>query len=469
MSLNQPYDNLIVQPPGFVYPTLVKDLWLPNQKRWNETLIDLLFTPDTTQIIKQTIIINSNEQDYLCWELTPNGICHAKSAYYACLQGMYNVGEDRPSQPSPAVMQLMNQVWKSKAIIPRIQTFAWRFLCRALPTGARAGKFSKHIGKLCCRCGMEENDIHLFFTCPSVKASWFLHPWFIRTELIVHNCNSLAQIILNLLNINHPHVTLPNILTFLWCIWKSRNDEFFQRRSSQPYQISINANALSQNLELCEVKTQNMQEKEQQMTSVQLDDTLQGSTITTDRTIIGNVVFCDASWKCRDNQTSVGHEATGIGVYLRANVGGNQCSLMIQASASPASSAFQAEVMALLLAATLVRLLNITSPIYFSDNQLLAKVAASRRLDHPLLRWDSRNALAEFLDATSQSSSQVYHIKRDYNEEAHKCANQARRHCLDQPIFTCTSSAHVADVCPVVSVLQSAILQGFVLHVVLCN
>lgn len=126
-------------------------------------LVDSLFTPTFAEVIKQTPIIDSQEQDLLCWKLTTNGSGNAKSAYYACLQGLFDSGEKRPTQPSPDTVQLLNQVWKSKDIILRVQTFAWRFLRRALPTGARAGRFSKHIGKICCRCGSEEDDIHLFF------------------------------------------------------------------------------------------------------------------------------------------------------------------------------------------------------------------------------------------------------------------------------------------------------------------
>jgi hypothetical protein len=49
--------------------------------------------------------------------------------------------------------------------------------------------------------------------------------------MIIQNCDSLLQIILNLLNHNHPHATLNNIFTFMWCIWKSRNEQFFDTPS----------------------------------------------------------------------------------------------------------------------------------------------------------------------------------------------------------------------------------------------
>jgi hypothetical protein len=30
------YDALIIQPANFVYPSVVKDLWIPNQLAWND-------------------------------------------------------------------------------------------------------------------------------------------------------------------------------------------------------------------------------------------------------------------------------------------------------------------------------------------------------------------------------------------------------------------------------------------------
>ena len=84
-------------------------------------------------------------------------VCNAKSAYHACVQVLYEEKqEERPTPPSPGTIELFNQVWKSKEIIPRVQNLAWRFLRKKLPRGARAGRFSKHIDKLCCRCGMQK-------------------------------------------------------------------------------------------------------------------------------------------------------------------------------------------------------------------------------------------------------------------------------------------------------------------------
>ena len=90
------YDALITQPAGFVYPTQVKDLWMPNQRTWNHSLIDFLFQEPMAASIKQTPIRHSQGKDILCWKLTHLGKCNTKSAYRACLhRNRANQGQDR--------------------------------------------------------------------------------------------------------------------------------------------------------------------------------------------------------------------------------------------------------------------------------------------------------------------------------------------------------------------------------------
>lgn len=180
----------------------------------------------------------------------PSGKCNTKSAYRACLQRLQELGEPKPRQVHPVTVQLLKQIWRNKYITPRVQAFGWRFIRKALPTGARAGKYSTHISKLCSRCGLEEDDIHLFFTCNFARAAWFSAPWFIRSNYLTVNCDSLSQIIVNLLNMNHPHASLANILTFMWCLWKSRNDHLFGRKEGAPHKIQFMAHEIEQNLEL---------------------------------------------------------------------------------------------------------------------------------------------------------------------------------------------------------------------------
>jgi hypothetical protein len=45
------YDDLIIRHDGFTYPAAVKDLWLPNLKRWNVPMIQSLFLQPTASAI----------------------------------------------------------------------------------------------------------------------------------------------------------------------------------------------------------------------------------------------------------------------------------------------------------------------------------------------------------------------------------------------------------------------------------
>ena len=52
-------------------------------------------------------------------------------------------------------------------------------------------------------------------------------------------------VLLDFLRTRHPYGYLSNIFTFLWCLWKARNDFLFDRKKSLPHHVQIAANALS--------------------------------------------------------------------------------------------------------------------------------------------------------------------------------------------------------------------------------
>jgi hypothetical protein len=148
------YDDLIIQHPHFVYPVVVKDLWIPHTKHWNTELIDCLFQPNTANSIKAVKIIPYDDPDILCWKLTPNGKCSTKAAYKTCLQALFDAGTPKPTPPDTAALSLLHKVWNNKELLPRVKTFAWRIIRRAIPTAERASRYSKHISNICCRCGL---------------------------------------------------------------------------------------------------------------------------------------------------------------------------------------------------------------------------------------------------------------------------------------------------------------------------
>jgi hypothetical protein len=123
-------------------------------------------------------------------------------------------------------------------------------LARRRRASARQAAPSYLVEKCCCRCGLLETDFHLFFLCPFAKAAWFLSPWFLRPEVFTQNVDSFSSVLLSLLSLDHPEANLNSIATFLWCLWKARNDELFGRKKTKRKQIAMHAKALMLDLEV---------------------------------------------------------------------------------------------------------------------------------------------------------------------------------------------------------------------------
>jgi hypothetical protein len=399
---------------------------------------------------------------------------------------MQELGELAPRHVQPATLQILKQIWKNKQMPPRVQTFGWRFLRRAIPTGARAGKYSSHISKLCARCSIEEDDIHLFFTCPFSKAAWFSAPWFIRSEYITANCSSLTQIILNLLNMNHPYASLSNILNFMWCIWKSRNDNLFNRKAGAPYQVHQMAQAIKNNMEMLnsprapsQVQLQPRDTSLQDLScEMQLSDYAHrttvdilpdhGDTLKSDLLIPGTKIYSDATWKTKKAPGRADITSSGIGIFCQIQESNFKATVSIQASAPMTPSVLQAEAEALLLAARIASTFQLQDITFLKDNSTLAKAAAVRSVSHSQVPWEIRNHIAGYINLTQSLGASVYHIKRDLNGVAHDSAHQAIRQDASIPIFRCISSAHRNVSCPILSVVQQMQFQDVVIHAVNC-
>lgn len=114
-------------------------------------------------------------------------------------------------------IDILNQVWKSRTLAPRVKTFAWRLIRRAIDSALRASGFSKHIKKECCRCGCVEFDLHLFFLCTFSRSVWFKLGF--KSDILDHNLYP-PDVINLILSINHPDLNLEFIFTTLWNIWR---------------------------------------------------------------------------------------------------------------------------------------------------------------------------------------------------------------------------------------------------------
>jgi hypothetical protein len=458
------YDDLIIQQPGFQYPASPRDLWIPGEKAWDSNLVRSLFAQRTADSILATPILPVDEKDILCWKLTPNGKCSTKAAYKICLQVLQENGMPTPAPVSDTVKQLMTQVWKSKDMIPRIKTFIWRILRRALPSGNRASRFSRHIEKDCCRCGVPETDMHLFFLCPFAKAAWFDKPWFLRTEVITQNVHSVALVIKSLLWLNHPEANLTSIATFMWCIWKARNDELFCRKKHKPHQMIIQAKALISNLETQPAITHH-QEQASRAQNERADQPKSGDSVSSDFYFAGPKLYVDAAWKLPRHRAET---TAGLGIYLTFKEQNSHIDVLILAIKHGVTSPIQAEAHALTLAGRLAAGLHLREPTFFSDCANLVKAAAAQGASNPAMLWEIRRQAIEFQEDTKSLQPRIFHVRREINRVAHNCAHQAKRSMRSEPTRSCRNSAHSNSSCPVLAACLMLESQGVVIIYVQC-
>lgn len=375
-------------------------------------------------------------------------------------------------------MLAQRAVWKHKLMAPRVKTFAWRLLRHALPTGARAGRYSTHISTLCARCNLEEDDVHLFFGCSFARAAWYAHPWYIRSDVFLADNQSIVNIIHSIISMQHPHATIPNIFTFLWCLWKARNGVVFSRENTHPHQVHQAAHAISFSLS-SQVPCQGDRHPQQAPSTAQESDAptnihlqsegqiMQGSFIKSDMIIAGTKIYSDASWQKKNIPGRGESLATGIGIYIHIPGDGLDRKVMIQASTNAAHSPLFAEALALQFAAKVARRLQLQQVTFFTDNLSLAKMAASRNINDSSITWRCRAPISNFLQDTSPLLDAVYHIHRNINGIAHDCAHQVLNSRIES-VVGCTHSSHGNTSCPFMLSLHNFQVEGFVIHAILC-
>ena len=134
--------------------------------------------------------------------------------------------------------------------------------------------------------------MHLFFLCPFAKAAWYSSPWFIKTELLFNDHQSLPEMIGSLLSSNHPCISIKTLYTLFWCLWKSRSDFLFNKIKMHPTRIFSMVSALLQDSELYR------QQLCSQLRSEQADfqRLVQHGYQALHEATKGHILFSDAAW-----------------------------------------------------------------------------------------------------------------------------------------------------------------------------
>jgi hypothetical protein len=216
------HNHLNIQDSNFTYPDSVSDLWVPNTKTWNLSLLTTLFGSHIANEVANIPICNDGGEDVLIWKYTPSGICSSKSAYQIFDPSFYGHNAGPHQIISPQSRKILQEIWKCGNIPPRVQVFGWRLMRGAIATGLRAAARSKHIDQRCIRCGNNEDDFHLFFDCKFSQAVWFASPLGLRVEGLKRLENThIPEIIGYILMSYNNKESIPTILSILWSIWKA--------------------------------------------------------------------------------------------------------------------------------------------------------------------------------------------------------------------------------------------------------
>ena len=262
-------------------------------------------------------------------------------------------------------------------------------------------------------------------------------------------------------------VLLNFYFTFMWCLWKSRNDCLFCRKNGLPHQVNMAATALLSNLETHDLSHPKVPSstREQAIQASVLPP--QGSPTKSDFYVTGPKLHFDTTWKPNKIST-LRHSKAGLGVYCHFQENALDIDIFIQASDLSAPSPLYAEAHALVLAAKLAMSLQLTSPTFFTDclGHACGAVVSSTTDDSVL--WEIRKQVADFSNFAHQLKANVFHIYREINGVAHNCAQQARRSSGSAPIFSCSNSAHRLSSCPTLASVSNFQMSGIVLHSVYC-
>jgi ribonuclease HI len=384
--------------------------------------------------ILQVPIINAEFDDELCWKHTPSGQCTTKSAYKTFMEEQSIVAPTSRQGLTQIEIEILMQAWKNAILPPRIKTFAWRLIQRALPSGLRASRFSSHIKKECSRCGLPETDIHLFFHCSFARAVWFTSPLGFRTDSFDPSCYP-SNVIQFLLASSHAVVSLQYVFAIMWMIWKARNDLLFNAKRWSLSQVLCAANAL--------LTVGNDEQKilaaskQSHVPSVPMPHPTQPVFSLP----AGPIAYCDAAFNpIMDTRTA------GLGVYLH-NPDRN-AKIFIQAVSCTASSVLQAEAHALLLAVRVVHALGWTGVSFLSDNKMLVDAASANDLLSATGHWSIRPVLADVFNRRNQFAERIIKVPRSENKVAHALAKRAfRDHSDSRSLFRCKSNLLSPSLC----------------------
>lgn len=302
-------------------------------------MLSNLFVDANTNIISQIPVGADTNDDMLIWKFTPSGICTSKSAYQIFSPLFYGLNAGHNVTPSSSLTDQAKNTIRAillyKEMPPRVQVFGWRLLRKTIPAGCRVAVRSTHIDQRCCRCGMNETDFHLFFSCHFVHAVWFASPPGLHVDgLIQQGIQEVEDAINHMLITFKTDHSVALIFNILWSIWKTRNNLLFDGKQCAPLQVLYAAKALLNAKELPQPRTEDTRNSTPTSQAINITNT---TTSSLDRCWItkGPNIFTDAAWKdtpALSNSFSGLKSKAGLGVFMQWRNNDNKRAIFIKAT-----------------------------------------------------------------------------------------------------------------------------------------
>jgi hypothetical protein len=209
---------------------MVNDLIDTQNMCWKESIIHQTFCPSEAKQICYIPITCSDQEDFLSWQGTKDGIYSVKSGYQAIMEWQNN-----NQTQSSSTHNEDNPKWKKlwKLFVPPKQLhLIWRILNNAIPVKEKLFNRGIKCVPLCTYCNNSVETIdHIFLECDWVKKVWFASLLTINFE---HVKFTKFQDWFDYMVQESKNEDLQTISTLLYSIWQARNDREFNGKNVPP-------------------------------------------------------------------------------------------------------------------------------------------------------------------------------------------------------------------------------------------
>ena len=387
---------------------MVSDLLCPLTNKWELDKIRALL-PQYEDTILQIKTSSTPVDDTLLWLPEKSGIYSTKTGYGV------GILREKPLHLGNQPVNWLSHIWNVKTM-PKLKDFLWRVVRKAIPVSSNLEK--RGVPSFNCKtCGVHEDDLHVFLTCPIAEEVWRLIPTRHTPSSLLPSVSELIKQGSNFLPLPPTGLTSPLWPWVMWNLWKARNKLVFENRVFTAQEIALKS-----------IKDAKEWSEAQNSTRVSSSNTPcslrphQRSPCPPPPVQTG-VLICkvDAAWDSSSGKC-------GIGVIFSGDVAFTHPT--ISDSLNHVSSALMAEAIAVHRAVALAFYSNVRSLAVLSDSLSLINLLKTRGCQPELfgIMFDIYHFMSYF-DVISFAF-----ISRNFNSEADSVAKSALDQFVRNPI-----------------------------------